>query len=489
MKINGFNGSIENVKSDVTAIFYCEDEKSDNFLNEFNLLTNGVFLTAKEQKLFTGKKGEVFDFFTQINGKIKRFAVLGLGKKDQLTPTILKNVSGAFLRKFQSETIKTLALFSRNLLENEQSVIAEGVTIGSYYASLYKTGEAKKQNQVNEFLICSEKTEKKGIKNGILLGESVNLARQLGNVSANLMVPQDLVNEAEKMSKEAGLEVSVLDTEKMAKLKMGALLGVGQGSVHPPFLIVMQHKAKSKNKPTVAFVGKGITFDSGGISIKPGQGMEEMKFDMCGAAAVIGAMKVVGTLKPDVNVIGICPAAENLPSHTAQRPGDVVTAMDGTTIEIVNTDAEGRLILCDAIAYAQQEFKPDYLIDLATLTGAAVATFGKVRSAYLTNNQEFGNLVRDCANSVGELVWELPTDSEYEEFIKGDYADIKNSGGRYGGTITAGLFLKHFVKPETKWVHLDIAGTAWDAKPKSHLDFGATGVMVKTLVEIAHKLS
>ena len=297
------------------------------------------------------------------------------------------------------------------------------------------------------------------------------------------MKPKDIAAEAKKIAKQYNMECNVLEEKDMKKLGMGMLLGVSRGSTEPAKLVVMEyrhHKAKQK----VAFVGKGVTFDSGGISLKPGKNMDEMKFDMCGAAAVLGAMKVIGQVNPKLNIVAVIPTTENLPDGNAQRPGDIVTAHNGKRVEILNTDAEGRLILGDALSYVVKEFKPDAIVDLATLTGACISALGHLTTAAITNNDKLMEQVHNAGIKSGDRVWQLPSFPEYGESIKGKYADLQNIGVGDSGTIIGGLFLEHFING-TPWVHLDIAGTSWNVKHISyHPNSGATGVGVRLIVDL-----
>ena len=311
----------------------------------------------------------------------------------------------------------------------------------------------------------------------------VKLARDLGNEPPIVCTPTRLAGVAEEIAARGGMKLTVLDRPQMEELGMGALLGVARGSAEPPKFIVLEYGAKGQGK-TIALVGKGITFDSGGISIKPAEKMDEMKMDMMGAAAVLGTMSVLADLKPaNVHVVGIVGATENLPSGTAFKPGDILTAMNGVTIEIRNTDAEGRLVLADALSYAQR-FEPDAIIDLATLTGSVVVALGNHVSGLVTNNVELASRVKAAGDRTGELVWELPLLPEHREAVKSKVADIRNSAGRIAGAIKASAFLEHFVDGRP-WVHLDIAGTAFaEEQPKPYAPEGATGVGVRLLVEL-----
>ena len=313
-------------------------------------------------------------------------------------------------------------------------------------------------------------------KTGQAIGNGMALTRELGNLPGNICTPTHLANEAKKLGKAAGIKVTVLDQKRLEALKMGSFLSVAKGSRQPPKLIVMEYHGSKKPGHPIVLVGKGITFDSGGISIKPGAAMDEMKFDMCGAASVFGTLRAVAELKLPINVVGIVPTCENLPDGNANKPGDIVTSMSGQTIEILNTDAEGRLILCDALTYSEK-FKPKAVIDIATLTGACVIALGKQACGLLGNDQALIDKLLSAGNKSADRAWQLPIWEEYQEQLKSNFADMANIGGREAGTITAACFLSRFAK-KFKWAHLDIAGVAWDSGNSK----GATGRPVPLLV-------
>jgi leucyl aminopeptidase len=319
---------------------------------------------------------------------------------------------------------------------------------------------------------------RKGVKHGDATGRGMNLSRELGNLPANFCTPSHLVKEARRIAKgNAKLRVEVLTEADMKKHGMGALLSVTAGTIEPAKLIVLRYNGAAKSRKPVALVGKGVTFDSGGISLKPGAAMDEMKFDMCGAATVIGVFAAIALLKPSLNLVGVIPACENLPSSKATKPGDVVTAMSGKTIEILNTDAEGRLILADALTYVQK-FNPELIIDMATLTGACLVALGRYRSGLLSNSDKLANALLKAGDAADDPAWRLPLDDEYKALLKTNFADLQNIGGRDAGTITAGAFLSEFVG-EYDWAHLDIAGTAWLTGGRK----GSTGRPIPLLLE------
>jgi leucyl aminopeptidase len=370
-------------------------------------------------------------------------------------------------------------------LEASAEAIAEGAILGLYGFTKYKKPEYE---SIEEMLIVVREREKvpiveAAIGKGKLVASATNLARDMVNEPANYMTPTRMAEIAKEIAGKYDLELKVFDREDMEAMGMGALLGVAKGSNQPPKLIILTYKGDEHSEKALGFLGKGITFDSGGISIKPSEGMEEMKDDMAGAAAAMTAVVAIAQLKPKINVTAVIPTAENLPSGTALKPGDVLKAMNGKTIEIISTDAEGRLILADALSYAQKlGLSP--LIDLATLTGACRVALGTLYSGLFGNDQDLVDRVRKATESTGERMWQMPMPEEYKEQNKSEIADIKNAGNRHGGAITAALFLAEFV-PNIPWVHIDIAGTAFSAKESGYMVKGATGVGVRTLVELA----
>ncbi|MDO8491690.1 MAG: leucyl aminopeptidase, partial [Dehalococcoidia bacterium] len=366
--------------------------------------------------------------------------------------------------------------------------IAEGAVLGLYTFKKHQTKDKNNGKELTELLVVDREQAslpelERGIARGSIIAEATNLARDMVNEPANFMTPTHMADAARKVAAEQGLEVTVLGPEEIKALNMGGLLGVAQGSAQPPCFIILRYRGNPGSKNTLGLVGKGLTFDSGGISIKPSERMEEMKTDMSGGAAVIAAMKAIAQLKPKINVTGLVPATENLPDGKAYKPGDVLKAMNGKTIEIISTDAEGRVILADALVYARKEgLSP--VVDAATLTGACVVALGHVCSGAFTNNQPFLEKVSKAAEVAGERAWQLPMYDDYKELNKSDVADMKNAGNRYGGAITAAQFLAEFIE-DTPWVHLDIAGTADTDKTKGYQVKGATGVPVRTFVNLA----
>lgn len=361
----------------------------------------------------------------------------------------------------------------------------EGLLLGAYRYDGFKTGDTDRTGLESVAVVTPQRAQAYEIRDGVEAGRisaaGTTLARDLSNAPGNAMTPRKLAAAARKMAGKTGLKCRVLTRKGIAKERMGALLAVNAGSEEPPRFIVLEHGEASDGSDTLVFIGKGITFDSGGISIKSSGGMEEMKHDMSGAAAVIGAMRSIALLKPSLHVVGLVPATENLPDGRALKPGDIITTRSGKTIEVINTDAEGRLVLADALEYAER-YRPAAVIDLATLTGACVVALGYAATGMMGNDDGLQGRVRTAGETAGERVWPLPLWKDYHDQIKSHIADVKNTGGRWAGALTAGAFLAKFV--ERPWVHLDIAGTAYTDASKPYCPKGATGVGVRLLLQL-----
>ena len=428
---------------------------------------------------------------------ITRLLVIGLGSEAHLDREKIRRSAGHAGKKLRELGFAHAGLVLPVGLRPTQrerlpATLAEGFLLGAYVFRIYKS--PKDNPPPARPLVTYYDPRKRGntemIAQAIARAEAICLARDLGNHPSNTMTPSRIAIEAVNMAKEHGLDCQVLTRQQLELLGFRLFLSVAKGSAEEPQLIVLRYEPKEDpdlqaSPKTLAFVGKGISFDSGGISIKPSASMEEMKFDMCGAAAVIGAMRAIAQLKPATRVIGVVATCENMPSGTAVKPGDIVRGYNGKQVEILNTDAEGRLILADALAYTCQAYQPDAIVNLATLTGACVVALGHYASGCVSNNASLEKRVVLAGEQSGETIWPLPTLPEYEKSIESKYADIQNTGDRAAGTITAGLFLKHFVG-DTPWAHLDIAGTAWGVKHVGHQpNDGATGVGVATLIELA----
>jgi len=431
--------------------------------------------------------------FTLVHGvpglKAKRVLIAGSGKPEKLNAAGLRKIASAATRFLKGKGVKSAVFALDGATVNPDSVaaVATGLITGSWEPDRLKTdreGVRVGPASVEIAVESSDASIEAAFERGRVIGEALNLSRDISVEPPNVLTPMAMAERARATASAEGLAFDVLDRDRMRQLGMGALLGVAQGSAEPPALIVMQYKpAGSAAADHLGLIGKGVTFDTGGISIKPSDGMEKMKYDMAAGAAVIGAMQAIARLKPKVAVTGIVPAVENMPGSRAQRPGDIVKSLSGKTIEILNTDAEGRLILADAITYATR-LGCTHLVDAATLTGAIAVALGFVSSGVFTNNEALRNRWMAAAQQAGEKMWHMPLDDEYREQLKTVYADIQNIGGRWGGACTAAMFLKEFAG-ETPWVHVDVAGTAWLDDEKPFLAKGPTGCPLGSFVNLA----
>lgn len=489
MKIEVKNQPYWLVKTQVLTLFTFEDKLISSEIQDVDKKLSGLVRTVIEEEKYKGSNGELLLVNVGRNLSFSRILLVGLGHHSAFSYLDLQRGIGAAVKLLQKKKMVKLAIVLPSLplkkfpLLKTAETISKGVLLANYQFVEYKTEKKELLPTISEIIILTkaEKIVSKGIDEGRIIAEATNHTRDYGNQPSNKATPTYLVKTAQKLSEILGVRFKVLEKEKMEKLKMGAILGVSQGTKHPPKFIILEYRGKPSKKEWLVFVGKGITFDSGGISIKPSEKMELMKFDMAGGAAIIGAIEAISKLKLPLNIAGLIPATENLPSGEAYKPGDVLISASGKTIEVINTDAEGRLVLADALHYAKR-YKPKAVIDLATLTGACVVALGTQAAGLLGNNQKLIQKIKQASESSGERVWELPLWKEYSEQIKSDVADVKNVGGEGAGTITAAAFLAKFIE-EYPWVHLDIAGTAWNTEEKAYQSKGATGYGVDLLVE------
>jgi len=481
MKITQTRESLEKIKSDALAVFLFEGEKPGGDLQNLDKTISGTIAEAIKLGDFKGKLYEVTSVYTHGKVNSKRILVVGLGKERDFEPVFARNAVGAAARRAISLGVQKLAINFDNKIDAED--VIEGVGLASFDPAFYKT---KKEEKGISELILNGKADKRIVAYSQKVVDSVNWVRKLVNEPANVMTPAKMAGEARKLAKEFGFEVEILDDDQAAKKGLGAFVGIAKGSEEPSYFISIKYKGKSKK--TLGVVGKGITFDSGGISIKPSDKMHEMKMDMSGAAAVFGFMRLVGELKPTVNVIAVTPLTENLPGGKALKPGDVLTAVNGKTIEVLNTDAEGRVVLADGLAYVAK-MGATHIVDLATLTGAVVVALGTEATGILGMPNSWVATIRKAAESAGERVWELPIYPEHKELLRSEIADVANiPPSRGAGVIAGAVFLKEFVPEKIPWVHMDIAGTAWLGREKPYLAKGPTGVGVRTLVKLLETL-
>lgn len=433
---------------------------------------------------FSGKPGEL-SIIPQPQGmRAKRLVLSGAGKEEKLTAFEERNVFGAPVRALKAKGLKTVAISTG---ASHVTVAAEAALTATWEPDQHKSkkDDAKAIETVILAAPGADASLETALRKGIVIGRAQNLARDLANQPGNLLPPRILAERAKAMADANGLACEILDEPRMREMGFGSLLGVAQGSAEPPVLIVLRYRPASPVPDAhLALIGKGVTFDTGGISIKPSEGMEKMKYDMSGGAAVIGAMQAIAQLKPALTVTGFIPSVENMPGSKAQRPGDIVTSLAGKTVEVLNTDAEGRLILIDAMTYARRQ-GCTHMVDAATLTGAIAVALGPVRAGAFANDQPLLDRVLASAKAQGEKMWPMPMDDEYKEMLKSPYADMPNiSGGRYGGAVTAAKFLEEWTEG-TPWVHLDIANVAWLDDGKPHLAKGPSGFGVRTFVDLA----
>ena len=415
----------------------------------------------------------------------KRLLLVSGGVAKKFTSYDLRRVAGAAARALKARGVRSFAFVAPSNIGGEEAVkaIVEGTFVGNFDPDYYKSDRKDQKIEAVTVIASGDKSGlQKALDEAQIIGESQNFTRDLVNEPSNRMTPTMLGARAKKMAQEVGLKCEVYGADKIKELKMGAFWSVAQGSDEPPALIVMKYEpAGAPEKPMLGLVGKGITFDTGGISIKPADGMEKMKYDMAGGATMIGAMRAIAMLKPKVKVTAIICATENMPSGKAQKPGDVQIAMSGKSIEIINTDAEGRLVLADGLCYARQ-LGCTHLVDAATLTGAVVVALGYANAGVFANDDAMYERLEKAQAKAGEKMWRLPLDDEYKENIRSNIADMVNSGGRWGGAINAAMFLKEFAE-DTPWIHLDIAGTAWMEEQKPWIAKGPSGIALRSLVE------
>ena len=504
MIIKNTTQDVEKYKGDMLVYFVHQQNKKVPACK--NKYVKNTIKRAFQAGDFSGKEGETLLFYPTGKGKLlaKRVLVVGLGKAEEgksnngltsadmwrenyrkaggkVSETALKTKAGKILAVMPEPFILDL--------QETAECLTEGFILGGYQFKKYKKTieEDELQSKIKELLLFTDK-EKGAVNKGLRMGRVAAFAgvaaRDMANEPGNVWTPTRFAEAGRKLAKTHNLSCKILSKVNMQRLKMGGILGVNSGSAQPPKLIILEYKTSARN-PTLLMVGKGLTFDSGGISLKPPKGMDEMKFDMCGGAAVLGAMQAVGEEKPKgINIVAIVPATENLPGSSALKPGDIITIYGGKTVEVLNTDAEGRLILADALAYGIKQYKPKAVVDIATLTGAVVIGLGHHRTGLLSNDDELAQKTMDAGDRSGEPLWRLPLGPEYSKQIKSKVADIKNIGNRGAGTITAAAFLQEFVG-DIAWVHLDIAGTAYNFTAKSYIpNKGPSGIGVRTLLEL-----
>ena len=493
MKTTLQSGNAAAIETELLVVFSTDTATGKDATPEISLLTEeDAIRKAAANVLTTGEfassSNETILLHAPAGLKAKRLLLVGLGKATKATPHDVRKAAGTAVRFAKPRKLRELTVLLPHTFDSATTAraAAEGAVLADFDPDTYRSDRKDQSIQLLTVLAAAsldQKAAETGFNEGIIIAESQNFTRTLVNEPGNRMTPTILGQKAAEMAQEVGLKCEVFGADKLHELKMGAFWSVTQGSDEPPALIVIRYEPENATTdgPVLGLVGKGITFDTGGISIKPSDNMEKMKYDMAGGAAMIGAMRAIAQLKPDVKVLAIVCAAENMPSGKAYKPGDIEIAMSGKSIEIINTDAEGRLVLADGLAYAKQ-LGATHLIDAATLTGAVAVALGQINAGVFANDDETFQHFTDALTSSGERFWRLPLEDEYREQIRSDIADIKNTGGRYGGAITAAMFLKEFAE-DTPWLHLDIAGLAWLDETKPWTAKGPTGVGVRSIVE------
>lgn len=497
MKLTGINGSFSGANAAVLAIPVFKNEKAaSSALKDLDKVTGGLIAGLMKSEGFKGDSGQTALIRFTPKGKVKasRLLLIGVGDKSEYKISDVSGVAGTATRYLRSRGLKSFALMPRcdgNTVEISQNAAAGFIT-SQFELDKYKTKD-RNDKTVNSLIVCIDGAKpsdiKQGLDRGQAIGESINFTRDLANEPPNILHPTEMARRAQEMAKEVGLKCEILDEAKMEKLGMGSLLSVSIGSAQPAKLIVVTYtpsKSTAKNGEMLALVGKGITFDTGGISLKPAENMDAMKYDMSGGATVLGTLRAIALLKPSIPVMGVVAAVENMPDGKASRPSDVVTASNGKTVEILNTDAEGRLVLADAVAYAEKN-GATRIVDMATLTGAVIVALGDVNTGIMGNDQTLVDEIIACGKETGENFWQLPIGKEYSKQIKSDIADIKNIGARgKAGTIIGAVFIQEFID-KAKWAHLDIAGTAWADGARPHQAKGPTGIAIRTLLRLVEK--
>jgi leucyl aminopeptidase len=493
LRVQAKQGHVDTETTDALVLLLCEGEglpKEDGAILDRAL--GGALRDLLQSKEFDGKAGEVVLFHTHGKIQPKRLILVGLGKKHDLGLDQIRQAMGHAVKRVRQAKSGAFAVALPSIVPHGASPIdvgqtmTEGAILGSYQFTAYRSDAPTGKGVTAMTVLAPQKDQlrqlSEGIRRGVATAEATFYVRDLCNHPSNVMTPTRIASEAKTVAKEVGVNLKILEQKEMEKLGMGALLGVAKGSHEPPkFIILQYHGAKNKNDRPVVLVGKTITFDTGGISLKPAENMEQMKADMTGGAEVLATMRAAARLKLPLNLISILPAAENMPGGRAMRPGDVVKTLSGKTVEVQNTDAEGRLILSDGLAYATR-FKPAALIDIATLTGACVVALGQFAIGMFGTDATLKDAIHKAGLRAGERVWEMPLWEEYFEQLRSDVADMRNIGGRGGGMITAALFLSKFVG-DAPWVHLDIASTDWSERERAYIPKGPTGIGTRLLIQ------
>lgn len=492
MKMKFSAGPLNDYKGGSIVCFVSRfDRVSDPKLRELDEVTLGAVSTLLKSEEFTGKEGELATLYNPGGFEADRVVLVGLGDKKKVNSDSYRKAAGVASRCKGLKMSSAAAFYvgKTGKVDYYQAAM-EGYLLGSYKLLEFKSGDdAVDKGQLTEITFLADNKKllrkvQKAVEKGRIYGESQNLVRTLASTPSNYLTPSLLADRARRLAKSYGFTCKVLDKKAIEREKMGALLSVAAGATEPPRFIILEYKGAAAGRKPVVLVGKGVTFDTGGISLKPPLNMHEMKSDMSGAAVVLAAVTAAARLKVRQNVVGLIPATENMPSGTATKPGDIITSRKGLTIEVINTDAEGRLILADALDYAGK-YKPQAVIDIATLTGAALIVLGYVAAPIMGNSPKLLKKIKDAADNTAEKVWELPIWDEYRECMKSTIADVQNSYGRPAGTITAGAFLENFIG-DYPWVHVDIASVDVERAGRPYIPKGITGIGLRLLTDMLY---
>lgn len=493
MQVTAQVGRVETASVEALVLTHCEGEalaKQDTALLDRAL--EGSLSMLVQSKEFEGKANEVLLYHTQGKMPAKRLVLVGLGKKNDVTLETIRQALGSAVKRVRQAKVRsfavalpTIRLDGMSSLEVTQAMV-EGAILGNYQFTVYRSEAASGQDVGGMDILIPKKGQLRqvteGVRRGIATAEATVFVRDLCNHPSNILTPTRVASEAKTIAKAEGITITILERKEIERLGMGALLGVARGSQEPPKFIILEYNgSKKKDEHPVVFVGKTITFDTGGISLKPAENMEHMKADMTGGAEVLASIRAAARLKLPLHLVSILPVAENMPGGRAMKPGDIVTTLSGKTVEVQNTDAEGRLILADGLAYAMR-YKPAALIDIATLTGACMVALGQFAIGMFGTDRVLKEQIRKSGQKAGERVWEMPLWEEYFEQLKSDVADMRNIGGRGGGMITAALFLSKFVG-DCPWVHLDIASTDWSERERAYIPKGPTATGTRLLIQ------
>ncbi|MFQ6605830.1 MAG: leucyl aminopeptidase [Fidelibacterota bacterium] len=478
--LESFSGTWDSAPTDITVFGIFEDGTLTQFGRDIDTAWKGEISAAVDAGLASGKSGKSTPF---VKGD-KVYLGIGLGKENDLDYEEVRKAGGTTAKFAISQKKTSLAVetFNKDAADYHRA-LAEGLVLGSYQFLEFQTKDDDVTELDKAFIFSGDQD---ALQTGLHVASAVCFSRDIDNRPGNITTPTRLAEEARAIAEAGGMKCTVFDRDEFTEMGMGGLAGVALGTTEPPKFIILEYFGSDEDEKPVVLVGKGLTFDSGGISLKPAERMDEMKFDMCGSGVVLGVMKAISLLKPKRNVIGIIPSTENLGGGKAMKPGDILTAYNGKTIEVLNTDAEGRLILADGLAYASKHYDPEYILDFATLTGAVLIALGHIATGIMGNEADLIDKVKSASSVTGEKVWEFPLWDEFCEQVKSKIADVKNVGApRQAGTIAGGAFLKEFVGENIPWVHFDIAGTAWGKKENPFLPKeGASGEVIRLVINM-----